>query len=110
MITYLPVSPILNPDGTYFENFTTTGYFNPAAIANYGQDQTKFNNLIGAFNAQVELPFGLTYNLNLSHQRNTSLHGEFYSSYYSQYNSAVFYNNPDPPSVHSIQNFGSNGS
>ncbi len=110
MINHLPVSPVKNPDGTYFENFTSTGYFNPAAIINYGQDQTKFNNLVGSFTTQVELPFGLSYNLNLSHQKNSTLHGEFYGSYYSNYNSAVFYNNPDPPSVHSILNFGTNGS
>jgi TonB-dependent starch-binding outer membrane protein SusC len=110
MINHLPVSPVLNPDGTYFENFASTGYFNPAAIINYGQDQSKFNNLVGAFTTQVELPFGLSYNLNMSHQKNTSLKGEFYGSYYSQYNSAVFYNNPDAPSVHTIQNFGTNGS
>ncbi len=110
MISYLPVSPVRNSDGTFFENFTTGGYFNPVAMIEHGQDQTKFNNLIGAFTAQVALPFGLTYNLNLSHQKSTSLHGEFYGSYYSQYNSANFYYKPEPPSVHFLQNFGTNGS
>jgi TonB-dependent starch-binding outer membrane protein SusC len=110
MITYLPVSPVRNPDGSLFENFTTTGYFNPVSLIEHGQDQTIFNNLIGAFTAQVELPFGLSYNLNLSHQKNTSLHGEFYGSYYSQYNSANFFYKPEPPSVHFLQNFGTNGS
>ncbi len=110
MISYLPVSPVRNPDGTFFENFTTSGYFNPVAMVEHGQDQTKFNNLIGAFTAQVQLPFGLSYNLNLSHQKSTSLHGEFYGSYYSQYNSANFYYKPEPPAVHYLQNFGTNGS
>ena len=109
MISYLPVSPVRNPDGTFFENFTTGAYFNPVAMIEHGQDQTKFNNLIGAFTAQVQLPFGLSYNLNLSHQRATSLHGEFYGSYYSQYNSANFYYKPEPPAVHYLQNFGTNG-
>jgi TonB-dependent starch-binding outer membrane protein SusC len=110
MISYLPVSPVRNADGTFFENFTTSGYFNPVAMIEHGQDQTKFNNLIGAFTAQVQLPFGLSYNLNLSHQKSTSLHGEFYGSYYSQYNSANFYYKPEPPAVHYLQNFGTNGS
>jgi TonB-dependent starch-binding outer membrane protein SusC len=110
MITYLPVSPVRNPDGSFFENFTTGAYFNPVAMIEHGQDQTKFNNLIGAFTAQVELPFGLSYNLNLSHQKSSSLHGEFYGSYYSQYNSANFYYKPEPPAVHFLQNFGTNGS
>jgi iron complex outermembrane receptor protein len=110
MVNHLPVSPIKNTDGTFFENFQNTGYFNPAAMIEYGQDNTKSNNLIGSFNTQVKLPFGLTYDLNLSYQQGNNLHGEYYGSYYSQYNSANFYNNPDPPAVHSLINFGTNGS
>lgn len=110
MVGYLPVSPVRNEDGTFFENFQNTGYFNPAALIEYGQDDTKFNNLIGSFNTQVKLPFGLTYDLNLSYQQGNSLHGEYYGSYYSNYNSANFYYKPDPPLVHSLLNFGTNGS
>ncbi|QMW06924.1 TonB-dependent receptor [Spirosoma foliorum] len=110
MINHLPVSPITNTDGTYFENFQNTGYFNPVAMINHAKDNTKYNNLVGSFNTHVVLPFGLSYDMNLSYQNNTSLHGESYDSYYTQYNSANFYNNPDPPSVHSILNFGTNGS
>ena len=110
MINHLPVSPVTNPDGSYFENFQNTGYFNPVAMINHAKDNTKYNNLVGSFFTQVQLPFGLSYDLNLSYQNNTSLHGEAYDSYYTQYNSANFYNNPDPPSVHSLQNFGVNGS
>jgi len=29
---YLPVSPVKNADGTYFENFTKQGYFNPVGF------------------------------------------------------------------------------
>ncbi|MCU7551166.1 TonB-dependent receptor [Chitinophagaceae bacterium LB-8] len=110
MVSYLPVSPEKNPDGTFFENFQKTGYFNPLPLIEYGQDDTKYNNLIGSFNTQVKLPFGLTYDLNLSYQQGNSLHGEYYGSYYSNYNSANFYNNPDPPLVHTLLNFGTNGS
>ncbi|GAB3943167.1 TonB-dependent receptor [Spirosoma harenae] len=110
MINHLPVSPVMNPDGSYFENFQNTGYFNPVAMINHAKDNTKYNNLVGSFNTHVNLPFGLTYDLNLSYQNNTSLHGESYDSYYTQYNSANFYNNPDPPLVHSLLNFGTNGS
>ncbi|MFD1818338.1 iron complex outermembrane recepter protein [Pseudarcicella hirudinis] len=109
-VNHLPVSPILNADGSYYENFTNTGYFNPVAMVNHAKDNTKTNNLIGAFKTQIKLPFGLTYDLNLSYQNSTSLHGESYDSYYTQYNSANFYNNPEPPAVHSILNFGTNGS
>jgi TonB-dependent starch-binding outer membrane protein SusC len=93
---HLPVSPVKNPDGTYFENLNTTGYFNPLAIVDNAQDDTKYNSLIGAFTTEVKLPFNLTYNANVAYQRTNSLHGEYYGSYYSQYPTSNFYNNPDP--------------
>lgn len=110
MINHLPVSPIRNADGSYFENFTNTGYFNPVAMVEQGKDNTKNNNLTGAFTAHLNLPFGLSYDLNVSYQRLSSMHGEYYGAYYSQYNSANFYNNPDPPATKILVNFGTNGS
>ena len=109
-INHLPVSPVRNEDGTFFENFASTGYFNPVALIEHGTDETKTNNLIGNFTTEVKLPFGFTYNLNIAHQKLSTSHGEFYDSYYSQYNSANFYNNPDPPQTKSLVNFGTNGS
>jgi len=108
--SYLPVSPVRNADGSFFENFTSPGYFNPVALIEHGTDETKTDNLVGNLTAEVKLPFGFTYNLNLAHQRLTASHGEFYDSYYSQYNSANFYNNPDPPLTKTLVNFGVNGS
>lgn len=109
-VSYLPVSPVKNPDGTFFENFVSPGYFNPVAMIEHGTDETKANNLVGSFTTEVKLPFGFTYNLNLAHQKLTATHGEFYDSYYSKYNSANFYNNPDPPQTRGLVNFGVNGS
>lgn len=74
-VRYMPVSPVFNDNGTYFENLTGTNYFNPLALINHAQDNTKYNTLIGNFATQVKLPFGLTYDLSLSYQNNTSLHG-----------------------------------
>jgi TonB-linked SusC/RagA family outer membrane protein len=93
---HLPISPVLNADGSYFENLTTTGYYNPVAMVNNAQDQTKYNVLLAGFNTSVKLPFNLTYNVNLSYQKTSTLHGEFYSSYFNKYPSSSFYNNPDP--------------
>lgn len=93
---HLPVSPVKNPDGTFFENFNTTGYFNPVALIDHAQDNTKYNSFAGIFTTEVKLPFSFKYNLNVSYQQLTSLHGEFYDSYYSNYPTSNFYNNPDP--------------
>ena len=106
---YLPVSPIQNADGTYFENFVKSGYYNPVAMLNNAQMNTKYNLLIGSFNTQVKLPYGFTYDLNLSYQNSSYLYGSYLDKYFtSKYNS--MYDNPDPGySGHSLQAFGSNG-
>lgn len=110
-VKHLPVSPVYNADGTYFENPNTSGYFNPVSLINNAQDDTKYNTLQANFNTEIKLPLGLTYNLNMSYLKNSSLHGEYYNSYYSQnYNTSSFYNNPDPGfSGHWLLNFGTNG-
>lgn len=108
MINHLPVSPVKNPDGSYFENFITQNYYNPVSMIHNAQDNTKYNNLRGIFKVDVTLPAGLTYHLNISYQNYTTLHGEYYDSYFTQnYNN--IYNNPDPPATHYLVNFGSNG-
>ncbi|MTK53279.1 TonB-dependent receptor [Paludibacter sp.] len=107
---HLPTSPVKNADGSYFENFTKNGYFNPSAIINNAQSQSKNNNLIAAFTINAKLPFGLTYDMSLSYQNYNALYGEYYNSYLYQYNGSVFYNNPDPPSTRSIVTFQPGGS
>jgi iron complex outermembrane receptor protein len=106
---YLPVSPVKNADGTYFENFVKSGYYNPVAMLNNSQMNTKYNLLTAGFTTQVKLPFGLTYDLNLSYQNSSYLFGSYLNKYFTtKYNS--MYDNPDPGySGHTLQTFGSNG-
>ncbi|WP_200837084.1 TonB-dependent receptor [Dyadobacter sp. 3J3] len=106
---YLPVSPIKNADGTYFENFQHTNYYNPVAMLNNSEMNTKTNNLVGSFKTQLELPFGLTYNLNLSYLNSNTLQGSYYNKYFTtNYNN--MYDNPDPGvGFHGVQVFGKNG-
>ena len=106
---YVPVSPIKNADGTYFENFVKSGYYNPVSMLNHGQMNTKTNHLVGNFTTNVKLPFGLTYDLNLSYQNSSYLSGSYLDSYFtSKYNG--MYDNPDPGRWgHGQQSFGRNG-
>jgi len=106
---YLPVSPVKNADGTYFENLTKSGYYNPVAMMNNSQMNTKTNNLMGNFTTQVKLPFGLSYDLNLAYMNTTTLSGYYLNSYFtSKYNN--MYDNPDPNTYgHVQQTFGTNG-
>jgi TonB-dependent starch-binding outer membrane protein SusC len=110
----LPVSNVKNPDGTYYENLSISGYFNPMAIIDNAQDDTKYNTLTANFTTEVKLPFDLTYNASVSYQKTSALHGEYYGSYYGRYPTSNFYNNPDPGMgyTHSLIGslFGVNGS
>lgn len=93
---HMPVSPVYNTDGSFFENFNTTGYFNPLSLIKNAQDDNKYNTLLGNFTIEANLPWGFKYNLNAAYQKNTSLHGEYYNSYYSDNYKSGFYSNPDP--------------
>ncbi|HLZ89675.1 MAG TPA: SusC/RagA family TonB-linked outer membrane protein, partial [Puia sp.] len=105
----LPVSPVKNSDGSYFEDFKTSNYYNPVAMMNHSQLNTKYNNLMADFTTQVKLPFGLTYDLNLAYLNLSTLVGEYLDSYFTS-NYSGMYNNPDPGlSGHTQQTFGTNG-
>ncbi|CAN5418361.1 TonB-dependent receptor [soil metagenome] len=94
--SHLPVSPVFKADGTWFENFNTPGYFNPLGLIDNAIDDYSSNNLIASLNTEVKLPFGLTYNLLLSHQNLATTSEQYYNSYYKNYNASQFYTNPDP--------------
>ncbi|HEV2480543.1 MAG TPA: SusC/RagA family TonB-linked outer membrane protein, partial [Puia sp.] len=106
---YLPISPVKNPDGSYFEDHGIGGYYNPVAMQNNSTMNDKNNNLIASLNTQVRLPWGLSYDVDLSFQNYSNLHGEYYDSYFTtNYND--MYNNPDPgPTGRTQQAFGPNG-
>jgi len=94
--SHLPVSPVFNANGKWFENFNTTGYYNPVGLIDNAVDEASTNNLIASLNTEIKLPFGFTYNLLLSHQNLSSTGQQFYNSYYGNYGSSQFYTNPDP--------------
>ncbi|BAV08952.1 outer membrane protein SusC, starch binding [Filimonas lacunae] len=109
---HLPTSPVRNADGSYFENFSILGYFNPVSLIDHAKDDTKNNILLASFITEIKLPLGLTYNVNLSYQKTSTLHGEYYDSYYSNnYKSSNFYSVPDPAltSSRAVLSFGTNG-
>lgn len=94
--SHLPVSPVYNADGSWFENFNTPGYYNPVGLIDNALDDNQTNNLLASFTTEVKLPFDLTYNLALSRQNLSSTSRQFYNSYYGKYGASNFYTNPDP--------------
>lgn len=106
---YLPVSPVKNADGTYFENLTKSNYYNPVSMMDNSQANNKYTTTIGNFSTQAKLPFGFTYDLSLSYQRFSFLTSNYLNKYYTtNYNN--MYDNPDPTTYgHGLQAFGTNG-
>ena len=106
---YLPVSPVKNADGTYFENLQNSNYYNPVAMTNNSTLNTVYNNMVANLTGQYSLPWGLTYNMDLSYQSYNTNQGEYLDSYYTA-NFNDLYNNPNPGlGGHVQQIFGSNG-
>ncbi|WP_430898503.1 MULTISPECIES: SusC/RagA family TonB-linked outer membrane protein [unclassified Paraflavitalea] len=106
---YLPVNPVKNADGSYFENFVKSNYYNPVSMLNHATMQTKSNLLIGSATAQVKLPFGITYDLIVSYQKTSRLFGSYLDKYFTT-NYNAMYDNPDPGyGGHGLQTFGKNG-
>jgi TonB-linked SusC/RagA family outer membrane protein len=93
---HLPVSPVYNASGTWFENFNTTGYYNPVGLIENAKSDNTSDIVVGSLSAEAKLPFGLTYNILVSYQGNESTSNSFYGSYYGNYSASSFYTNPDP--------------
>jgi iron complex outermembrane receptor protein len=106
---YFPVVPVKNSDGTYFEDFNIQNFYNPVAMLQNSQLNTKYNNLVGNFSTQVKLPFGLSYDLNLAYINLSTNVGQYLDKYYTN-NYTNMYDNPNPNlNFHSQQTFGQNG-
>ncbi|MNJ87284.1 Ferrienterobactin receptor precursor [compost metagenome] len=96
MLTYLPTSPVKNPDGSYFDNLVQTSYYNPVSMLENANENLKTKNILGTFTANLKLPFGFTYDVVASYQNTQTVYGAFWNSIYtSRYNNVR--NTPDPP-------------
>jgi len=109
MLTYLPTSPVRNPDGSYFDNLIQTSYYNPVSMLENGKENLKTKNILGTFTANLKLPFGFSYDVSASYQNTQTVYGSFYNDIYTSRYNAVR-NTPDPPaSPSTISLVGANG-
>jgi len=98
MISYLPTVPVRNDDGTYFK-FSTNNHqndHNPVAMMESAEERSKYNTLLGSMTAQLELPFNIRYNMQLSYQQLTTNYGAYYDRYFTDTFESVR-STPDPP-------------
>jgi len=96
MFTYLPTVPVKKEDGSYYDNFNRTGYYNPVSLLENATENSKYKNLLGTFSAQLKLPFGFNYDVNVTYQNFQSNYGAYYNSYYTKYYNTIR-STPDPP-------------
>ncbi|CAL1516407.1 TonB-dependent receptor [Chitinophaga sp. MM2321] len=69
MLNYLPTVNILNPDGTYKEDFSRTrDYLNPVSLIDNNSDRSKDKIMLGNARAELKLLPGLKYTVSLSLQ------------------------------------------
>lgn len=68
MTYFLPISPIKNADGSWFENTTKSQYYNPVSLIEENTYETISKRLTGNAKASLKIIEGLTYNLNLAYQ------------------------------------------
>ena len=83
MLRYLPTVPVKKADGTYTENLQRVQYYNPVSLQNNAwQNLTNKTTLLNG-TAQVILPFGFKYDLNLTSQSGQDNSGTYYTSQYT---------------------------
>lgn len=83
MLYYLPISPVYNTDGTYFENLTRDHYYNPLALIKQNTNYTRTKRLQGTAKATLIILPELTYDVDVSYQ-SESINNNIYYDIASQ--------------------------
>jgi len=72
-VQYLPTRAVYNADGTFYNDPTLQLGYNPLGLLETNKYKQKVNLLLANAKAELKLPFGFMYNLNLAYQdRNTT--------------------------------------
>lgn len=80
MAYFLPISPIKDADGNWFERPSRSQYYNPVGLYKETVDKTKIKSLQVVAKASVDVFDGLKYNLNLSYQDQQYNYDSYYST------------------------------
>jgi TonB-linked SusC/RagA family outer membrane protein len=82
VLRFLPTLKVYNPDGTFREDLTRTQTYNPLALIENNEFDTKINTILANAGAEVKLPLNITYNLTADYQSVTT-NANTYSNHYS---------------------------
>lgn len=81
---YSPTQPIRNEDGSWYESFGVTNYYNPLSLVNEDIQKTINKNLMITGKADLKIIEGLTWSANYSYQTNQGAYNEYHTTQ-SQY-------------------------
>lgn len=84
MLYYSPTQPIRNEDGSWYESFGVTNYYNPLSLVNEDIQKTVNKNLMVTGKADLKIIDGLTWSANYSYATNQSTYSEYHTTQ-SQY-------------------------
>lgn len=80
MCYYIPLSPVKNEDGSWFENPEHSQYYNPVALIKENIDFTKSKRLQANAKASFRILPELTYDIDLAYQNEQYNYNYYYSS------------------------------
>ena len=80
IVQYLPTRTIYNADGTLYNDPTLKLGYNPVGLITNDTYQQKINLLLANTRAELQLPFGLLYNLNIAYQSRTTNNNTYYDA------------------------------
>jgi iron complex outermembrane receptor protein len=80
IVQYLPTRTIYNADGTLYNDPTLKLGYNPVGLITNDTYKQKITLLLANTKAELKLPFGLLYNLNLAYQERNTDNNTYYNS------------------------------
>lgn len=79
VIQYLPTRTVYNPDGTLYNDPTLVLGYNPVGLITNDSYKQKINLMLANVKAELQLPFGILYNLNLAYQSRSTDNNTYYN-------------------------------
>ncbi len=80
IIQYLPTRTIYNADGTFYNDPTLKLGYNPVGLITNDTYKRKINLMLANAKAELQLPFGILYNLNIAYQDRNTDNNTYYNS------------------------------
>lgn len=80
MLYYSPTQPIRDENGSWYESFGVTNYYNPLSLINEDIQKTVNKNLMFTGKADLKIIDGLTWSANYSYSTDQSTYSEYHST------------------------------